>query len=89
MRIIQRKFEDGVVPEEVTWETMFFLLKGRDVMGTRSGSLGALFVLADWQLRVFWSFGLIDRPSDRLYVRTIPLSGCMDRHYRYTTSNSM
>ena len=36
------------------------------VTGPQSGSLGALFVLVDWQVRVFWSYGLIDIPSDRL-----------------------
>ena len=29
VRIIQRVFEDGVLPEEVAWETMVFLLKGK------------------------------------------------------------
>ena len=38
-------------------------------------------------MRVFWSSGLVDRPSDRLYVRTIPLSGCMDRRSRYRQVN--
>ena len=32
-----------------------------------------------WRLRVFLSSGIIDRPFDYLFVRTIPLSGCMDR----------
>ena len=34
---------------------------------------------AEWQVRLFGTSGLIDRPSDHLSVRTIPLSGCMDR----------
>ena len=29
VRIIQREFEGGLVTEEVAWETMVFLLKGR------------------------------------------------------------
>ena len=29
VRLIQRTFEDWVVPEEVTWATIVFLLKGR------------------------------------------------------------
>ena len=29
MRLIQRTFKDGVVPEEVAWKTMVFLVKGR------------------------------------------------------------
>ena len=49
-----------------------------------NGSLGASFVPADWRVRVFESSGLKDRPSDRLSIRTIPLSGCMDRRSRYT-----
>ena len=53
------------------------------VTGTRRGSLGTLFVLADWQVRVFWSSGLVDRPSDLLYIRTIFLSEWMDRISRY------
>ena len=51
--------------------------------GTRRRFLGASFVLVDWQVMLFWLFGLVDRPSDRLYVRTIPLSGCMDRRFHY------
>ena len=47
------------------------------------GSHGASFVLADWRVGVFWSSGYVDRPSERLYVRIIPLSGCMDRLSRY------
>ena len=49
------------------------------VMGSWSGSQGALAVPSDWQVRVFWMSGLIDRQSDRLYISTIPLYGCMDR----------
>ena len=41
------------------------------------GSLRASFIAADWQVRVFWSSGLVDRPSGHMYVRTITLSGCM------------
>ena len=33
----------------------------------------------DWQVRVFGSSDLVDRPSVCLSVRTIPMSGCMDR----------
>ena len=29
VRLIQKIFEDGVVPEEVVWETVVFLPKGR------------------------------------------------------------
>ena len=48
------------------------------VMGPLRGSLGASFVSADWRVRVLWSSGLVDRPSDLLYVHTITLSRCMD-----------
>ena len=53
------------------------------VTGPWSGYLGASFVSANWGVRVFWSSGLVDRPSDRIYVRTITLSGCMGRRSRY------
>ena len=56
---------------------------GFHVTGLWRGFLGALFVSADWQVRVFWSSGIVYRPSDRLYVRTIPLSVCMDRRSSY------
>ena len=51
------------------------------VQGVRS--LGASLVLADWQVRVFGSSGLIDRTSDHLYVQTINLHGCMYGFYHY------
>ena len=35
--LIQRTFKDGVVPEEVAWETMFFLLKRRGGGGGYQG----------------------------------------------------
>ena len=37
-------------------------------------------------MRVFGSSGLLDILCNRLYVRTIPLSGCMDRRSHYTGS---
>ena len=55
--------------------------------GAVKGSLGVLFVLEDWQVRVFWLSGLVDRPSDRLCIHTIPLSGCMERRSRYRGNN--
>ena len=45
LRFIQRMFNNGVVPEEVAWETMVFLLKGKGgVLGNRyrGGSLEVL-----------------------------------------------
>ena len=35
-------------------------------------------------MRVVWLSGLVDRPYEFLYVRTIPLSGCMYRRSRYS-----
>ena len=52
------------------------------VTGLMRGSLGASFVSADWQVRVFWSSGIIYIPSDRLHIHTITLYGCMERRYR-------
>ena len=49
----------------------------------KRGSLGASLVLADWQVRVFWSYVLVDIPSYHMYVCTIPLSGIMDRRSCY------
>ena len=57
---------------------------GFHVTGPWRGFQGVLFVSEDWWVRVFWSSGPVDRPSDCLYVRTIPLPGCMDRRSRYT-----
>ena len=36
-------------------------------------------------MRVFRSSDIVDIPSDRLSVRTIPLYGCMDRNPRYNS----
>ena len=52
-------------------------------MGLRSRYLGASLVSADWRVRVFDIYGIIDRPSDHLYVHTITLSVCMDRRSCY------
>ena len=56
---------------------------GFHVMRLGSGSMGVLFVVADWRVRVFGSSSLVDIPSDHLYVRSIPLYGCMYRRYYY------
>ena len=60
------------------------------VTGTWRGFLGASFVLTDWKVRVFWLYGLVDRLSDRLYVRTITLYGCIYRcsHYAHFYSQA-
>ena len=46
------------------------------------GYLGASFVSTDWRVRVFWSSVLVDRPSEYLCVRNIPLYGYVDRRSR-------
>ena len=58
------------------------------VTGLWRGSLGASFVSTDSWLRIFWLSVVVDRPSDRLYVHTIPLYGCMDIRYRYIPFSS-
>ena len=55
---------------------------GFHAMGPNSGSLGASSIPEDYRLRVFGTSGIRDRPYDRLYVQTIPLTGCMDRRCR-------
>ena len=45
-----------------------------------------LFVSADWQVRVFLSSGLVDRPSDHQYIPTIFMSGFMDIRSCYRVS---
>ena len=35
-------------------------------------------------MRVLGSSVLVDRPSDRMYTRTTPMFGCMDRRSRYS-----
>ena len=52
------------------------------------GTWGGSFIEADWRMRVFGSSGLVYRPPDRLYVRTILLSGCMDRCSLYIPFSS-
>ena len=59
--------------------------EGFHVTGTRKWYLGASFVVAYWWVRVFGRSGLVDRPSDHIYVCTISLSECMDRRSRYTS----
>ena len=39
-------------------------------------------------MRVFGTYGLIDRPSECLYVHTIPLYGCMERCSNYIAFSS-
>ena len=60
-----------------------FQFKGCNGAVERGGSLGALFLSADWQGRVFWSSVLVDRPSERLYIHTITLPGFMYRRSCY------
>ena len=39
-------------------------------------------------MRMFRPSGIVDRSYDHMSVRTIPLSGCMDRRSRYMTKVS-
>ena len=39
--------------------------------------------LASEGVRVVWSSGLVDRPYDRIYIRTITMYRCMDRLSQY------
>ena len=57
---------------------------GFHLMGSWSRSLRVSFVSADWRLGVFCLSGLVDRPSNLLYLRNIPLSGCMGRRSHYS-----
>ena len=45
---------------------------------------GVIHTHAGWQVRVFGPSDLIDRPSECLYIRTVPPYGFIDRllHYR-------
>ena len=52
-------------------KVMYVLCNGAVKWG---GSLGVSFVALDWRLRVFGSYGIVDRTSDHLYIRNIPLS---------------
>ena len=63
--------DDGNVDVAVVVDLYQTCWAGFHVTVTWRGSLGALSVPADWQVRVFGSSGIIGRPSDRLYVRTI------------------
>ena len=58
-------------------------------MGLLIGSLRASLLMTYCQVRVFGSSGLVDIPSERLYVRTIPIYGCMDRCSSYTSPKKM
>ena len=47
-----------------------------------------VFVAADWWVRVLGSSSFIDRPSEYMSVRTIPLSECTDRCSHYIPFSS-
>ena len=53
------------------------------VTGPIRWSLGASLVPSYWQVRVFGTSDIVDRPSDHLYLRTINLPGCMYRCSHY------
>ena len=73
--------DDNTVDVDVAYWTMY----SQDSMkwGCVDGSLRALFVPAYWKVRVLRTYGIVDRPSDLMYVHNIPLYGCMYRCYRY------
>ena len=52
---------------------------GFHVMGPWSGSLGGVVRIGGLARGLLWSSGIVYIPSDRLYVHTIPIYGCMDR----------
>ena len=57
------------------------------VKGPLSGSLGASFVPKDWRVRVFGTSDTIGIPYELLYIWTINLSVCMERHSHCTLWN--
>ena len=54
-----------------------FSLKG-GCNGSNQWSPRTSFLMVDWQVRVFDSSGILDRPSECVSVKNIPMSGCMD-----------
>ena len=44
---------------------------------------GVIHNTEDWQVRVFGTSGIVDKPYERLYMITITLSGDMDRRSHY------
>ena len=60
-----------------------FSRSGFHVTGPWSRYLGASLIPVDWQVGLFGPSGILDRPYECLYICTIPLSGCMDRHSNY------
>ena len=58
-------------------------LSGFHITGPWRWYLGGSFMVADWRVRVLWSSGLVDRPSDRMYIYIITLSRFLDRHSCY------
>ena len=47
--------------------------------------------MLDWRVRVFGPSDIVDRPSYCMYIRSIPLSGCMNIRscYRLPSSTRM
>ena len=54
------------------------------VTGPRSGSQGVSFVPGYWQVRVFRSFVLVDKPSEHLSIHNVPMSWYMEILSQYT-----
>ena len=56
-----------------------------NVTGPRRRYLGGVIITPEyWLVMVFKTSGIVDRPYEFLYVRTIPMYMCMDRLSRYT-----
>ena len=53
------------------------------VKGTIRGVLGGVVLIIGLSIDGSGTSGLVDRTSNHLYVRTIPLSGCIDRRSCY------
>ena len=71
------------VSVDVDWAITYRVQCNRDV---KRVPWGASLILEDFQVRAFGSSSLVDIPPDRLYVHTIPLSGCIDRRSNYSQS---
>ena len=74
---LSQMFTQCTIYPNFPWSSMHI------VTGPWTGSLGGASVPSYWQVRVFGSSGIVDRPCDHLYVITIPLYRYMDRRYCY------
>ena len=68
--------ELGINATEIEVQIFVLFMMG---VSTFDVSLGEWLVPAHWKVRVFGKSIYLDGPLDCLYVRSIPLSGCMVR----------